>query len=314
MILVCGEALFDVFRAATRRDGLTLDARPGGSPLNVAVGLARLGQPAGLWSGVSRDWLGEHLVGTLAAAGVDTTWLHRLPRPQTMSYISLDDAGDPAFAIYGEGAADRALSPADVPEDLRGVEAVHTGSFAAVVEPVASAQAALLARVPEETVVSFDPNVRLAVEPETARWRQRADAVAGRADIIKASEADLAHLYPDTPADEIAAAWRASGAALVVVTHGERGATAWGPDGRVDAAPAATTVADTVGAGDAFQAALLAGLAETGRLDRDGLRRLTAGEVSALLAFAGAAAAHSVARRGAAMPQRHELPAMERGA
>ncbi len=309
MILVCGEALFDVFLAGERPDGLDLDARPGGSPFNVAVGLARLGREAGLFTGLSTDWLGGRLAAVLEREGVDTRWLRRLDRPATVSFVGLGADGSPSYAFYGEGAADRALSGDDLPVALDGVKALHLGSYTAAVEPVASTQHALL-DLAQGCLVSYDPNIRPTVEPDLERWRRAVARMTARADLVKVSREDLETLYPGTPVETIAAGWLDAGVALVIVTDGGRGAQAWTGRAQASVGGEAVSVVDSVGAGDTFQAALLAALDESGRLSRGGLEGLDGEGLEYLLAFAGRAAALVVSRRGADMPRRDELPAL----
>jgi fructokinase len=115
MFVVCGEALWDLF-AIDGPSGLSFDARSGGSPFNVAVGLARLGQRAALLTGLSTDGLGRRLEATLEREGVATDLLRRSDRPTTLSIVDLGPTGSPAYAFHGDGAADRALTAADLPD------------------------------------------------------------------------------------------------------------------------------------------------------------------------------------------------------
>ncbi|MBD5802955.1 2-dehydro-3-deoxygluconokinase [Azoarcus sp. Aa7] len=309
MFLVCGEALFDVFIGDETDNALHLDARPGGSPFNVAIGLARLGQPVAFLSGLAKDMLGDRLARVLAREGVDTTPCPRFDAPTTLGMIELDAAGVPRYAFYGNGAADRLLSAAQLPELGDEVRAIHLGSYATVVEPVATALETLVRRERGRRLIAYDPNVRLNVEPSLERWRERSDTLAGLAHLVKISDEDVRLLYGETDEAALAARWLAAGAKLVVVTRGADGASAWNAQGRADVpAPRVTTV-DTVGAGDTFQAAMLAHLAETGRLSPDALPAMDAGALARLLDFAARAAAITCSRRGADMPRRTEIAA-----
>lgn len=307
MFLVCGEALFDVFIGSETDNALHLDARPGGSPFNVAVGLARLGQPAAFLSGLARDMLGERLARSLLREGVDTRQCPLFDAPTTLGMVELDAAGVPRYAFYGNGAADRLLTCADLPVLDASVRAIHLGSYATVVEPVASALEALVRRERDQRLIAYDPNIRLNVEPAVARWRERVDTLAGLAHLVKISDEDLHLLYGATDEAALARHWLGRGCGLVVVTRGAQGASAWNARGRVDVpAPPVLTV-DTVGAGDTFQAAMLAHLAETGRLDAAALADLGAEALARLVDFAARAAAITCSRRGADMPRRGEL-------
>jgi fructokinase len=312
MMLVCGEALLDVFAAGETRTGITLDANVGGSPFNVAVGLTRLGQPAAFFSAVSTGFAGERLMRALTAEGVDTRAVARTDAPTTLSLIGLDAQGVPSYAFYGTGCADRLVTAADlarVPADLT---LVNLGSYATVVEPVASTQRALVererARGSQGALIAYDPNIRLNVEPALARWREQLDWMLPRTDLLKVSDEDLGLLLPGTTIDAFAARALAAGVALVVVTRGSQGAVGWNAQGRVAADPVPVQVVDTVGAGDTFQAALITWLAEHGALNASALGALSPTPLGDALAFAARAAAITCSRRGADMPRRSELP------
>ncbi|WP_374674965.1 carbohydrate kinase [Ideonella sp.] len=308
MFVVCGEALFDVFAGDRTPAGLALDARIGGSPFNVAMGLARLGQPVSLCAGIARGALGDRLMQALAEERIGTGLVRRLDAPATLSLVGLDNQGVASYSFYGHGAADRLL-PAEVvdavPEDTA---AVHVGSYTMVVEPVASVHRALVQRWQGRALVSHDVNVRLNVEPSIDRWRAAVDWMAGRADLLKLSDEDAALLYPGEAADALAAGWRARGTGVVVMTRGAQGARAWLAGGPLDVPPVPTPLVDTVGAGDTFQAAMLAGLAERGLLGPAAMRAAPRAAWEAVLGWAARAAALTCARRGADLPRRPDLP------
>lgn len=308
MIVVSGEALMDVFAAGDTATGTALDARIGGSPLNVAIGLARLAQPVTFFGALSAGFLGDRLLRAIRDERVDTRCVQRIEAPTTLSLVGLNGAGVPDYAFYGERGADRQLplrALADVPQ---GARAYHFGSYAMVVEPTAATQRALVEREHGRAVISYDPNVRLNVEPSLDRWRALLDWMVPRTHLLKVSDEDLGLLYPGVAPDTLAADWHARGVALVVVTRGAEGALAHGPDGRVEVAPVPVTVVDTVGAGDTFQAALLTALAEQGALSPAALRALPAARLQQALVFAAQAAAVTCGRRGADLPRRAELP------
>jgi fructokinase len=310
MIVVCGEALMDVFDAGATATGHVLDARIGGSPYNVALGLARLGQPAAFCGAISKGFLGERLMRSLADEGIDTACVQRVDAPTSVCIVGLDARGVPAYDFYGERGADRRLDAAAalaaLPPTTR---ALHFGSYTMVVEPVASAQRALVEREHARRLIAYDPNVRLTVEPDLTRWRATLDWMRPRTHLLKISEEDLRLLYPGLAPEAAALQWLAQGVRTVVVTRGSEGALAFCGAARAAVPPVAVTVVDTVGAGDTFQAALLTWLAEDGRLSIDGISALDAAALESMLSFAARAAAITCSRRGADLPRRVELPA-----
>ncbi|OUM02823.1 carbohydrate kinase family protein [Variovorax sp. JS1663] len=307
MFVVCGEALMDVYVLEATATGLRMDARIGGSPFNVAVGLARLGRRAALLTGLSRDAAGERLVQALAAEGVDPRLVVRSDAPSTLSVVSVDAAGMPHYTFYGHGTADRAIHADNLPALPAEARVLQFGSYALVVEPTGSALRALAARERGRRLVAYDPNVRLNVEPDLARWRQTVEAMAALAHIVKVSDEDLERLYPGSAPGEVARGWLAAGAHLVVLTRGAQGSEAWTHRLHATEAAVPVTVVDAVGAGDTFQAALLTWLDERGALSTEGLAALDAAGLAALLRFASRAAAITCSRRGADMPRRAEL-------
>jgi fructokinase len=159
MFVVCGEALMDVFANGATPTGLSLDARIGGSPFNVALGLARMAQPVSFFGGVSRGFVGERLVRALVDEGVGIDTLAMLDAPTTLGLVGLDAQGVPSYSFYGEGCADRLLARAaleQVPADAR---AIHFGSYTMVVEPVADTLRALVEREHRRALIAYDPNM-----------------------------------------------------------------------------------------------------------------------------------------------------------
>ncbi len=310
MFVVCGEALWDLF-GAEGDAGLAFDARIGGSPFNVAMGLARLGQPSALFTGLSTDNLGQRLHDALEAEGVATDLLVRRDRPTTLSIVDVGPDGGPAYAFYGEGAADRSIARADLPMLDDGVWGLHAGSYSLAVEPVGSALLALFAREAGRRLLTLDPNVRVTVEPNVAHWRERVERFVRHADVVKVSDEDLDLLYPGAEPARLAEAWCGLGARLVVVTRGAGGAEAFTERGVVTVPGRQVAVVDTVGAGDAFQAALIASLADLGVRSRSMLDALGIDSITRVLDFAVAAASLACARRGADLPRRADLPNFE---
>ena len=305
MFLVCGEALMDVFAVGDSPTGVNLDARVGGSPFNVAVGLARLAQPVAFLGAVSRGFLGERLMRALATEGVSLAHVARSDAPTTLGLVGLDEKGVPSYSFYGEGAADRQLLPDALP--TAAFRALHFGSYTTVVEPTASTLRALVQREHGKTLISYDPNVRLNVQPDVARWRDHLQWMLARTDLLKISDEDLGLLMPGRSIESFAADALAQGVKLAVVTRGGEGATAWTTQASASVPTPKVSVIDTVGAGDTFQAALLTWLAEHDSVSAHALAALSAEPLKDALGFAAQAAAITCSRRGADMPRRAEL-------
>lgn len=309
MFIVCGEALFDVYveqDSAAASDmvarHLSLQAHVGGSPLNVAVGMARLGEPVALLTGLADDFLGERLHAVLEQEGVSTHLTRRKAAPTTLSFVQHGADGVPNYAFYGNGAADRIVEKTDTALGMDGVRGLHLGSYSMVVEPAASAYIDLLREQSGQRLISLDPNVRLNVEPDLDIWRSRLSELLPHLDILKVSDEDLAALYPGQEPDSIMQAWQTQGIRLLALTRGAAGASLWCGDLHVDIAAPSIEVLDTVGAGDTFQAALLHEVLQHGWPK-------TATELTELGEFAATAAAITCSRRGAHLPTRTEVVA-----
>lgn len=302
--VVAGEALVDL----TTEDDGRLRPTPGGSPYNVALGLGRLGVPTRYLGALSADAFGRQLVAGLTAADVDLALATEVDAPTTLAVVHLDEAGHASYGFYLDGTAATALRSAvlvDTPPSV-GLH-VSFGAVGARHEPTGTALRALIERESGTRLVSLDPNLRAsAVGDDVAGYRAMLDALVADCDLVKASDEDLAALGV---VDDLAARWAASGPALVVVTRGPGGATAFTGDRRLDLPGRPVEVADTVGAGDAFTAGLLWSLTEAAVTDREALRRLTHDDerVRGLLRDAGEVAARTCERPGADPPTRAQL-------
>jgi fructokinase len=308
MFLVCGDALFDFFlESETGPASATYAARAGGSPFNVAVGLARLGVSSGLLTGLSTDLLGARLSRVLADEGVSTRYAVPTDRPTTLSLVGLDAAGVPAYQFYGRGSADIGLAPEDLRLPGDEVIGLHFGSYSIAAAPVADAMARL-ARSDDRRFVTLDPNVRPNVEPDMDIWRERLAVLSSRADAVKVSAEDLEILHPGAKHESVAADLISKGVSLVVITDGGAEVQAWTSGGvTASVTPPAVTVVDTVGAGDTFQAVLIETLLAAHEGPRAAARDMDAARLAATLARCGRAASITCSRRGADLPRASEL-------
>lgn len=305
MIVVCGEALIDLVPLPS---GAGYAARPGGSPANVAVGLGRLGVPVALLSRLAADPFGRLLAAHVESAHVDTGSVIASDEPSTLAVVTLDDEGKAEYAFYVEGAADGGWRTEDLPASLPEGAAVHvSGSLALAVPSMGETLEALLLRERGSRLLALDPNVRPRLARDEAALRARLDRWVGLVDVLKVSEDDLDWISPGVTAAAAAERWLARGPKLVVVTRGGDGVHAHGPAGPLDLPGLPVDVVDTVGAGDAFMAGLLADLHDAGLLTVDGVAALGAAELERALAFAQQVAAETCRRAGADPPWRTEL-------
>lgn len=296
-VLVVGEALVDV---------VDDDALPGGSPLNVAVGLRRLGLPSTLHSHFGADPHGVLIARHLEASGVSVTpgtvGDHRTSVARAT--IAADGSATYSFDIDWDPA------PLEVPAGT--FRAVHTGSIGAALEPGATVVERLLTALRPTTVVTFDPNVRPQLTGSPDEARPRIERLIALADVVKASDEDVAWLYPDAGVAEVLQRWLALGPAITVVTRGGEGADALAASGPVHVPAFVTRVADTIGAGDSFMAGLIWSLATLGLLDatrRDDLRSIRAADLRTVVATGARCAGITVSRQGADPPTADEVAA-----
>ncbi len=294
--LVIGEALIDI----VERDGHVIGEHVGGSPLNVAVGLARLGRGIDFLTHIGDDERGRRITeyvtssGAQLVAGSDTAY------HTPTAVATLDETGKAQYVFDIEWAL------AGTPE-VASPLVVHTGSIATVLEPGCRATAALLDAYHLSATISFDPNVRPALIEDDEQGRTRIDRLVERCDVVKASDEDLHWIDPNRTPEQVAQTWLGLGPSIVAVTMGERGAFALCAAGlaRVEAQP--VKVVDTVGAGDAFMTGLIDGLWSLGLLGGDrraDLRAITVDTLTAVLQTAALSSALTVARAGADLPDR----------
>jgi fructokinase len=306
MILCCGEALIDMLPRTTSEGEPAFAPYAGGAVFNTAIALGRLGAPSGFFTGLSTDLFGDILERTLAASSVDTTLCARSARPTTLAFVRLVN-GQATYAFYDENTAGRLLSPSDLPVLPDRVQALFFGGISLVNDPAAASYEALQAREAGRRVTMIDPNIRPGFIAEAAAYRDRIGRMIARADIVKLSDEDLHWLAGAGDPTELARGLIATGPRVVFITEGARGARA--VTARQDRFVAATkvTVADTVGAGDTFNAGVLAALHAAGALTRAGVAALSDEVLDTALSLGTRAAAVTVSRPGADPPWSHEL-------
>jgi fructokinase len=309
---VVGEALIDLVDSGT--DGPWL-AHPGGSPLNVAVGLARLGQPTAYVGRLSTDPFGTLLRTHAQRSGVDLTATRTVPQPSSAALVTVDADGGARYEFSVVATADFGWTPAEPPVLPEGTRIVHFGSLASWLPPGAAALGQWVAALyaAGDVLISYDPNVRPPLQPDAAAAREAVERSLQHAHLAKASDADLRYLYGSEDVHRVCRRWLDLGPDLVVITRGADGATAFPASGGPVHRPVPQIqVVDTVGAGDSFTSGLLDALQRRG-VERPGsLASLSAPALAAVLDEAARVAALTCTRAGADPPWRHELDAFER--
>jgi fructokinase len=307
---VIGEALVDL--VANGPDG-GYRATPGGSPFNVAVGLARLGNHTALMARFGDDDFGRMLRDTAADEGIDLAGAPHATERTTRAIASVDDAGGAVYEFDLDGTADWQWTDAELSRLDPATEVLHFGSIASWTPPGDARIAELVRglRARGGVLVGYDPNIRPAVLGARDRGVEQVEQAVRLAHLVKASREDVEWLYPDRSADDVAAGWSELGPDVVVVTDGADGATAYRrgheplrrPGRRVE-------VVDTIGAGDSFTAGLLSGLVRRG-LHRGvgGVAAISAATLAGVVDEAILISAMTCERAGADPPRLDELQA-----
>ncbi|GAA1446850.1 carbohydrate kinase [Nocardiopsis tropica] len=305
-LVVIGENVMDLL--PTGHGAGVLRASPGGGPANTAVAAARLGTPTRLLARIGSDGFGAMIRERLLGEGLDPAGLLAAEEPSALALASLGPDGSARYDFRMDDAADWHWRAGELPEELEPqVRALHAASIALFREPGASRIESLLRREHGRgrVTLTLDPNIRPDVIGDPATARALALRHCAQAHVVKASDEDLAFLYPDLSPSRAALALAALGPSLVVATLGGEGALAvsHGVEAAVEAPK--VEVVDTVGAGDSFMGALLTWLDRRDLLGEGPRARLagtTRGDLEEMLRFAASAAAVTVTREGADPP------------
>jgi fructokinase len=307
MLISCGDALID-FVPTKNADGReAVMPAVGGSCLNVAIGIARLGAPTGFVGGISTDLFGRMIADHAAASNVELGRATRSDHQTTLAFVRIV-AGESHYAFYDAETATRnwTFRRGAIPFDT--VEAVHVGSTTLVNDQGAAETKALIADARATSTISLDPNCRPNLVKDKPAYLARMVEFAASADLIKMSDVDFAYLFGEEPYQHRASALLGQGPSLVVITRGNNGAVAWhAKAGQIEVEAPKVEVADTIGAGDSFQAALLFALHKQGRLARQQLKDIGADELRRALSFAANCAGLTCTRPGADPPWSHEI-------
>ncbi len=308
MILCCGEALIDMIPNAVSDGQNGFVPHSGGAVFNTSIALGRLDEHVGLLTGLSSDMFGDQLRQGLAASNVDASYCIQSDRPSTLAFVKLTD-GQAQYSFFDENSAGRMIRTGDMPQLPETISALFFGGISLACEPGAQAYETLALTAGKSRAVMIDPNIRPSFIEDEDAYRTRLDRMIAVADIVKVSDEDLDWIVAGasnlaTKAKDILA----KGPALVIVTQGKDGAIGILPTGEMIEVPAKPVkVVDTIGAGDTFNAGVLAKLSQFGVLSKEGLRMLTPDTVKQALIFGGEVAALTVSRAGANPPWANEL-------
>jgi fructokinase len=313
MLLSCGDALVDFLPVKSVDGSDAAVPVAGGSCLNIAVGMARLGAPTGFVGGISTDLFGRMIADHAHMSQVDLRYATRSEHQTTLAFVR-HIAGEPHYVFYDEATASRnwIYRRGSIPFDE--IEAIHVGSTTLANDNGAAQALAMIEDAGGSTTISFDPNCRPNLVSHKVCYVDQMNAFAAAAKIVRMSDVDFEFLYGGSDYGERAKSLIAAGASLVVVTRGIKGAQAWHREaGLVEVQAPAIDVVDTIGAGDSFQAALLFALRAIGRIKRGALAQMNAGELDRALSFAAACAAFTCGRAGADPPRYSDVgPALSR--
>jgi fructokinase len=306
MILCCGEALIDMLPRATTAGEPAFAPHSGGAVFNTAIALGRLGVSVSFFTGLSTDFFGDQLRAELEASKVDLHHVRFSDRPTTLAFVKLNN-GHASYAFFDENSAGRMLRESDLPVLEDEIQALHFSCISLIPEPCGSTYEALMRREHQRRVTMLDPNLRSAFVKDKEKHLQRMYRMIAMADIVKLSDEDIAWFGESGSHDEIAARWLEMGPKLVVITAGAKGADGYTKSAKIQVPAGKVAVVDTVGAGDTFNAGILASLHDGGLLTKQAVAILSTEQVEAALSLAAQAAAVTVSRAGANPPWRAEL-------
>ncbi|MET4196342.1 carbohydrate kinase [Bradyrhizobium sp. LA6.12] len=307
MLISCGDALIDFVPTRSAEGREAVMPAVGGSCLNVAIGMARLGAPTGFVGGVSTDMFGRMIADHATASNVELGLATRSDRQTTLAFVRIV-AGESHYAFYDAETATRNWTYRRGTIPFANIEAVHVGSTTLVNDQGAAETRAIIVDARASSTISFDPNCRPNLVKNKPAYLARMAEFAGQADLIKMSDVDFAYLFGEEPYQQRANALLGQGTSLVVITRGNNGAIAWHAGaGQIEVQAPKVEIADTIGAGDSFQAALLFALHKQGRISRQQLKDIGADELRRALSFAAKCAGMTCTRPGANPPWSHEV-------
>jgi fructokinase len=299
-VWVCGEALIDLIPVRPGSD--QRQAIPGGGPANTAHALARLDIPTEFIGGLSDDQYGQRMRAEFIAGRVGLTFTPEHQLPTCLAIVSIDVDGGATYEFKIDGTATFAFTAENLPDPkVIQPDAIYIGTLATIIEPGASILKDWIIQAKDYAPIIYDPNIRSSVISDRSRYQEVVKEWVALSNVVKASEDDLAWLYPETDPLEIARSWVTQGVQVVVITKGENGIVGVTENQEVSIPGVKVEVIDSVGAGDTVGAVLVEALVEFG------LEKLTSELLSHTLHRAALAAAITCSRAGANPPTKAEL-------
>tara|TARA_R100001132_G_C3263731_1_gene87154 strand:+ start:78 stop:1001 length:924 start_codon:yes stop_codon:yes gene_type:complete len=305
MIISCGEALIDMLPRKSEAGEEAFAPYAGGAVFNTAIALGRLGVPSGFFTGLSSDMFGDVLRQSLTDSKVDHSFCATLDLHTTLAFVKLTN-GHASYAFFDENTAGRMITEEHLPDLGDEVTAMHFGAISLISEPCGSTYEALMSREHKRRVISLDPNIRTSFIKDAQAHRARIDRMIDMSDILKLSDEDL-DWFGMEGMEQAASTWLDLGVKLVVITRGAEGAVGFTKEQTIDVTGMKVEVADTVGAGDTFNAGMLASLHRADLLHKDAIASLSGDAVHDALLWGAKAAAVTVSRPGANPPWAEEI-------
>lgn len=306
MILCCGESLIDMVPQKLADGATALLPVSGGAVFNTAIGLGRLGIDTEFFCPLSHDLFGEQLADTLHQSHVETGLCPRVSRPTTLAFVQLTN-GHAKYVFYDENTALKNLQIEELPVIPVTCRAGFFGGISLIGEPCGGAYETLMQRMQPHALIIMDPNIRTSFITNEAQYRARITRMMGMSDILKFSDEDFAWLFPTSTMEDAARKLIANGTQIILITRGSDKPLAITADAEVEVDAIKVEVADTIGAGDTFNAGFLAALSMMDILDKNRIKQISRTQVEKALRLAAATAAITVSRVGANPPTANEV-------
>ncbi|MCY4049046.1 MAG: carbohydrate kinase [Hyphomicrobiales bacterium] len=306
MIVCCGEALIDMIPVSPSDESGEFHPIAGGAVFNTAIALGRLNVPVGFFTGISTDKYGEQLSEELRNSRVDMSRVIVSDRPTMLAFVKLTN-GQASYVFHDENTASISLTREHLPKASEVADAYFFGGISLISEPCATTYEALMAREHADNVIMLDPNIRPAFVSDEQKYRERLNRMLGYTDIAKVSDEDLDWISGQKPEEDAVADLIAKGVAIVIVTKGEKGASLYTGNTKIGATPPKTSVVDTVGAGDTFNAGFLFWLSRNNGLKKERLKVFSEEELQNALNLGVYISSCVVGKKGANPPWEHEL-------